>query len=633
MKQKIKKVTYYSTWLIKFSFLTMLYLIVSLPLRFNKKYKNLWIIGERPDEARDNGYWLYKWILENEPDTNVRFVLAKNSVDYKKMPRKDLIIEPGSARHYIYYILSSYSVSTHMHGACPGKSFCIPFLPLMRHKKTVFLQHGITKDMINMRGGLDIITAASEEEKKLLIKSNPRYKDNVFVTGFCRYDHLKNLSGPEKEKIILVMPTFRKWLRDIGRLNAPDEVFKETEYFKAWNSFLSNKDLEKILVDNNMKLIFFPHNEIQKMAHNFYSNDNILVGEPGEYDVQNLLKKASILITDYSSVFFDFVYMNKPVVFYQFDQKDFFTKQYASSGKKYPFGSICDKQGKLIIEIKNIIKNKLQIDPLYEKDRKEFFKYRDNKNCERVFDLIIGREKVNLNKTIHYIWFGKKPLSSSAKKCIKSWQKYMPDYRIVRWDETNFDINENRYCMEAYENGQYAFASDYARLKILYENGGVYFDTDVELLKPIPEKFLQTGFLAKENKKRIATGLGFACKKGDETIEKMLDDYNDINFINQDGNFDKTPCPKRNTKSLKDGLRSSIVVLDSDYMNPRDNKTGVTKITKNTFSIHHYDASWLTDNDKKRKIKRYNDVKKYGKIIGLFKYKVGRIPSKLGGEK
>lgn len=611
----------------------VLYLIVSLPLRFSKKYKNLWIIGERPDEARDNGYWLYKWILENEPDTNVRFVLAKNSVDYEKMPRKDLIIEPGSAKHYIYYILSSYSVSTHMHGACPGKSFCMPFLPLMRRKKTVFLQHGITKDMINMRGGLDIITAASEEEKELLIKSNPKYKNNVFVTGFCRYDQLKDVSEIEKEKIILVMPTFRRWLRDIGRLNVPDEAFKKTKYFNAWNSFLSSKKLEKILADNKMKLIFFPHNEIQKMAHNFYSGDNILVGEPGEYDVQDLLKRASILVTDYSSVLFDFAYMDKPVIFYQFDQEEFFAKQYASSGKKYPFGNIFDNQETLISDIENIIKNKLRGDSVYEEGRKEFFKYRDNKNCERVFNLIIGREEKEFNKTIHYIWFGKRPLSESAKRCIESWKKYMPDYHIVKWDETNFNMDENKYFKEAYENGQYAFASDYARLKILYENGGIYFDTDVELLRPIPEKFLQTGFLAKENKKRIATGLGFACKRGDGTVKKMLDDYGDISFIKQDGNFDKTPCPKRNTKSLKDGLRSNIIILDSEYMNPCDNKTGIINITKKTFSIHHYDASWLTDNDKKRKAKRYNDVKRYGKTIGLLKYRIGRVPSKLGGEK
>lgn len=393
MRQRIKKLFFYSMWLLKYSFLTVFYLAVSLPLRLSGRYNDLWLIGERPEEARDNGYWLYKWILENKPDTNVRFVLAKDSVDYDKMPRKDLIIEPGSAKHYIYYIMSSYSVSTHMHGVCPGKSFCIPFLPLMRHKKSVFLQHGVTKDMINLRGGLDIITAASEEEKNLLTYSNPKYKDKVFVTGFCRYDQLKDLSKKAEPRMILVMPTFRKWLRDIARLKNPDKVFRKTTYFKKWNEFLNNERLAKVLKENNLELLFFPHNEMQGLAHNFKSRSrNVVIGKPGEYDVQNLLKKASILITDYSSVLYDFAYMEKPIALFQFDQEDFFTKHYATSGKPYPFGNIFQDADGVVDNIVRTINRKFKMEKSYIKDAKKFFKYRDENNCERVYKLIVGGE-------------------------------------------------------------------------------------------------------------------------------------------------------------------------------------------------------------------------------------------------
>ncbi len=365
------------------------YLIVSLPLRFSKKYKNLWIIGERPDEARDNGYWLYKWILENKPDINVRFVLSKNSVDYKKMPRKDLIIEPGSAKHYICYILSSVSASTHMHGACPGKSFCIPFLPFMRRKKTVFLQHGITTNAVKFRGRLDAITVVSKKERNLIEKSNPKYKNKVYLTGFCRYDHLRDLSGEEKSRIILVMPTFRRWLRDIARLKNADDVFKNTDYYEAWNAFLNDNSLKKLLEENDIKLIFFPHMEIQKLVHNFsVSSDRIRIGKPGEYDVQDLLKRSSILVTDYSSVLFDFVYMNKPVVFYQFDQKEFFTKHYSAAGEPYPFGEIVNSEELLITELEQIVKRGGTMNPEYAKDATSFYEFRDDKNCERIFNLI-----------------------------------------------------------------------------------------------------------------------------------------------------------------------------------------------------------------------------------------------------
>lgn len=391
MRRKVKKALFYSLWLARYSACTVFFLIVTIPLRFSKKYKDLWIIGERPEEARDNGYWLYKWIIENKPNTNVRFVLKKDSVDYEKVPRKDLVIEPNSAKHYIYYILSSYSVSTHMHGACPGKSFCIPFLPLMRRKKSVFLQHGITKNMINLRGGLDAIVAASDEEKDLLIKANPRYKGKVYVTGFCRYDQLSDTSKDEKERIILVMPTFRKWLRDIGRLSGADNEFKKTAYYKAWNGFLDDERIKKELDKKNLKLIFFPHNEIQKLAHNFSSNSRrITIGKPGEFDIQQLLKQSSLLVTDYSSVLFDFAYMNKPVVFYQFDRDDFFGKHYHSSGKPYPFGDTLEKEDELVERVKGVIDSGFIMKNNYKKDVKQFFKYRDNRNCERVYKLIIG---------------------------------------------------------------------------------------------------------------------------------------------------------------------------------------------------------------------------------------------------
>jgi len=394
MRQDIKKIFFYSFWLLKFSVFTVFFLIITIPLRFSKKYKNLWIISERPNEARDNGYWLYKWILENKPGTNIRYILSRDSADYDKMPRKELIIEPNSARHYIYYILSSYAISTHMHGACPGKSFCIPFLPFMRKKKNVFLQHGVTKNAVKFRSCLDVIIAVSEEEKELIEKTNKNYVGKVYLGGFCRYDHLKDTSSAEKQKIILVMPTFRKWLRDIGRLKDPDDAFKETEYYKRWNSVLNNKKISELLKKHNMRIIFFPHSEMQKLAHNFHTKDtNIKIGKPGEYDIQDLLKQSSILLTDYSSVLFDYVYMGKTVIYYQFDKSDFFSKHYASSGKPYPFGDIFEDEKGFVDEIIETVDRKCVIKKKYADEAAHFYKFRDQKNCERVYKLIEGIKK------------------------------------------------------------------------------------------------------------------------------------------------------------------------------------------------------------------------------------------------
>ncbi len=391
MRQKIKKVFFYSFWLLRFSILTTFFLAITIPLRFSKKFKDLWIISERPNEARDNGYWLYKWVLENEPGINVRYVLSRDSSDYNKMPHKELLIQPNSAKHYVYYILSSFAVSTHMHGACPGKSFCIPFLPFMRRKKNVFLQHGITKDAVKFRGGLDAIIAVSEEEKELIERTNKNYKGKVYLGGFCRYDQLEDTSKNEKQKIILVMPTFRKWLRDIGRLKDADGMFKETEYFKRWNSIFNNKKVSDLLKKHNMRMIFFPHSEMQKLTHNFSTNDpNIKIGKPGEFDIQSLLKQSSILLTDYSSVLFDYIYMEKPVIYYQFDKQDFFTKHYTSSGKPYPFGDIFENEGDFIDELIKTVERKCTMKKKYKEEASSFYKYRDRKNCERVYTIIKG---------------------------------------------------------------------------------------------------------------------------------------------------------------------------------------------------------------------------------------------------
>ena len=157
----------------------------------------------------------------------------------------------------------------------------------------------------------------------------------------------------------------------------------------------------------------------------------------------------------------------------------------------------------------------------------------------------------NIPKQIHYCWFGRGKKNKLFYKCLKSWKKYLPDYEIIEWNEDNFDINStNKYVKEAYENKKYAFVSDYARLKILYENGGIYFDTDVEVLKKIDQEILGNGYFAKERDNQISTGLGFCVPKHNELVKIMMDDYENASFI-INGEMDFTACPNRNTDSLE----------------------------------------------------------------------------------
>ena len=235
---------------------------------------------------------------------------------------------------------------------------------------------------------------------------------------------------------------------------------------------------------------------------------------------------------------------------------------------------------------------------------------------------------MSIPKVIHYCWFGKGEMPKLAKKCIKSWKKYCPDYELVLHTEENFDLTQNRYLNEAYKAGKWAFVSDYARLKIIYENGGIYLDTDVELIKPIDDLVNLTGFMGFDEKGIVATGLGFGAEKGNKIVLEFLKDYDDIPFILPDGSLDLTPCPDRNTEALKrlgmdiDNRNQTfmdITFLPDEYLCPMDYYTGKKTITDKTYSIHHYSASWTNSVTKRTtRIKRIIGVKMYNKIYGKF---------------
>lgn len=238
---------------------------------------------------------------------------------------------------------------------------------------------------------------------------------------------------------------------------------------------------------------------------------------------------------------------------------------------------------------------------------------------------------MSIPKKIYYCWFGGGKLPPIAKKCIASWKKYCPDFEIVCMNENNCDFECNQYLKEAFEAKKWAFVSDYIRLKTIYENGGVYMDTDVELIKPIDGLLKSGGYMGFDGFGHVSTGLGFSANAGNEIIGEMLKDYENIHFKLPDGSFDTTPCPDRNTKtlerlgmdmSLKSGEFMGMTFLPGDYLDPMDFYSGKIKITENTYSIHRYSASWLSPKAKRTmRIKRIIGVKLYDKLYGNFLYK------------
>lgn len=208
-------------------------------------------------------------------------------------------------------------------------------------------------------------------------------------------------------------------------------------------------------------------------------------------------------------------------------------------------------------------------------------------------------------KIIHYCWFGGNTLPKSAQKCIRSWKKYFPDYEIKEWNEQNFNVNSILYTQQAYERKKYAFVSDYARFQILHQYGGLYFDTDVEVIKPMEDLLAKGAFMGIEkdaDKVGVAAGLGLAAEPNMPIYKEIVDHYHQVPFVDENGNQIPGTVVKHVTDVLiqkgfvlKDEIQhvADIWIYPNDFFNPLEDATGKLTITSNTRSIHWYSKTWI----------------------------------------
>ena len=204
-------------------------------------------------------------------------------------------------------------------------------------------------------------------------------------------------------------------------------------------------------------------------------------------------------------------------------------------------------------------------------------------------------------KVIHYCWVGDAPLPAKQRACIASWKRVMPDAEIREWNETNYDFHKNAYMDEAYRAKKWGFVPDYARLDIIYRYGGIYLDTDVEMLKPL-DPLLDAPFCGFESKSFVALGLIFAAEPGNATVKALRDAYDGLHFVNPDGTLSQKPSPQIQTEQLRamglkddDGTIQSVGgfrVYPKEYFAPKS-LDGECHVTKNSYCIHHYEASWV----------------------------------------
>ena len=326
-------------------------------------------------------------------------------MDYKKVKALGEVIEYNSFQHKIALILSNVYISTHI-GYINIWSYLLykKVFDRKNKKKYIFLQHGVTKDdmsdLLNKRiNQINLfITSTFDERNSILNNPNYGYKEEeVPLVGMARFD---NLNDYETKEQILLMPTWRSYLISPSYKKEDkniEEKFIETEYYKKYKSLLENERLHKLLKEYNVKLVFYPHYEMQKYIKLFNTNNpNIIIASKEENDVQELLRQSKILITDYSSVYFDFAYMKKPELFYQFDKEKFRQKQYKECTTEYKhkeFGRIAKKEDEVIEELEKILKNGCKMEEKYIEMVEDTFAYIDNNNCKRIYEEIIKLNK------------------------------------------------------------------------------------------------------------------------------------------------------------------------------------------------------------------------------------------------
>ena len=230
-------------------------------------------------------------------------------------------------------------------------------------------------------------------------------------------------------------------------------------------------------------------------------------------------------------------------------------------------------------------------------------------------------------KIIHYCWFGGKPLDEMAQKCINSWKIYFPEYEIIQWNEKNFDITQMDFMEKAYKDEKWAFVSDVVRLIVIYKFGGVYFDTDVEVISEYSDilKENTSGFLGIEKLNVVSTGLGYGAVPAHPFIKALINIYEKIDYDEYVKHLEKIACPVLTTKLLvengyiiEDRIQDccGFTIYPSDYFSPIDYKTGKMKKTQNTHSIHWYNVSWNTEQMKRAHIIEQRLYRVFGEKIG-----------------
>ena len=365
--------------------------LLTSPL-FKRKYRNTWLVCEEKNEARDNGYHFFKYLCKEQPQQDCYYAISPKCKDWNKIKQLGKAVPYGSIRHWILYFTARYNISSQK-GGKPNAALCSFFeLNGLFHPCNVFLQHGITKDkndwLMADRCRFSYFVTACASEDSFVRHAFGYDPATVHFTGFPRFDNLHDAKIVKNR--IIIMPTWRKWLKSRSERNEElTDSISESGFMQKWLELLNSSELGSLIQNYGLEVIFYPHRGMQPFLQKFkIENKKVTLAAIEDYDMQELMKSAALMITDYSSVYFDMFYMKKPVIFYQFDEEEFRKYHYEEGWFDYhnnPFANSYDNYRDVLGELETYIKNGFQIPERFlEGHRREFLLY-DRQNSERIY--------------------------------------------------------------------------------------------------------------------------------------------------------------------------------------------------------------------------------------------------------
>lgn len=355
-------------------------------------YRGVWLVGERGNDARDNGYWFFRYLRTEHPEINARYVITADSADADKITALGGAVQKGSFQHYLLYYCADHLIGTHVQPCAPDLMvhYHLAVKGIRARGKQTFLQHGVIKDEMQWMHRenlyLDRFICGAKPEYDY-IRDTFGYAPQVpQYTGLARWDNLLRAHQRGTQKLILVMPTWR------GSHYPEGDAFRATQFYQAFQSLLDSSRLDAFLEQNGYELIFYPHIEMQKHLGQFHTRSaRMHLADSSTHDVQQLLLDCALLITDYSSVFFDVAYLEKPQIYYQFDEAEFRQYHYQKGYFDYRrdgFGPVCTTEEALLQALEQAFQNGMQLAPIYKAHVDTFFPLRDTQNCQRIYNSI-----------------------------------------------------------------------------------------------------------------------------------------------------------------------------------------------------------------------------------------------------